>query len=458
MRLGRFVLLSRLGAGGMGVVYVAYDEHLDRKVAVKMLHSRRHAGVEEARRVLLREAQALGRLSHPNVVTVHEVGVHEGRVFLAMEFVAGSTLRSWQQERPRTVEETLRVYRQAGAGLVAAHACGLVHRDFKPENVMVSDDGRVRVLDFGLARFAPSAPGAADESEPPASQPQAGTPAYMAPEQHAGQGVDARTDQFAFCVALYEALYGERPFEGSSLTELRAQVCAGQVRATRRARGPRWVQAALRRGLQPDPGHRWPSMQALLEALGAHPLARWRRRAAAAVAVLGAVGLLAVGRWAARPSCDGAAAKLGEVWGPAQREAVRRTVSGAGGGQGAFVWERLDTALGQYHRTWSASHTRTCLEHRRGELSSGLLDASMSCLEQRRGELQALVGVLSGRSGPVALEQVLPSVQTLDRVELCSDRSWLGSRIAPPDGRVAPDVERLRARLVEGKAPCASRP
>ncbi len=216
VKIGRFTVLRRLGAGGMGVVYAAYDEMVDRKVAIKLLQRMRVG--EEAGDRLLREAQALGRLSHPNVIQVYEVGVHEERVFVAMEFVEGCTLEAWEPEA--SLAAVLDVYVQAGRGLAAAHEAGLVHRDFKPDNVLVGNDGRARVLDFGLARSAGEAPPdpassaelermgvdtTGDRLVTPLTRTGAvmGTPAYMSPEQHLGQPTDPRTDQFSFCVALW---------------------------------------------------------------------------------------------------------------------------------------------------------------------------------------------------------------------------------------------------------------
>jgi serine/threonine-protein kinase len=234
VRLGRFEVSSRLGAGGLGAVYAAHDPSLDRKVALKLLHG-------DARDDLLGEARAMARLSHPNVVTVFEVGTHDGQAFIAMELVDGWTLRSWiahQQPRPGAVLDALVA---AGRGLAAAHAAGLVHRDFKPENVLVGRDGRVRVSDFGLATTSHAAT-------------TAGTTCYMPPEQQVGHEVTAKSDQYAFCVTAWEALSGARPNE-----ETRALPdVAGLPRAT-------WH--TLRRGLGREPGERWPSMDGLLDQL-----------------------------------------------------------------------------------------------------------------------------------------------------------------------------------------------
>ena len=341
-RIGRFVVLRELGAGAMGAVYAAYDEELHRRLAIKLLHT----GVAgtEGRGRLLREAQAMARVSHPHVVQIYEVGVHEQEVFVAMELVDGETLAAWQRQGGRPAPEILRLYLQAGRGLAAAHAVGLIHRDFKPDNVLLGADGRVRVGDFGLARAlaptpAPSpassgstlsagrpvvaapalartaeralalpsdasaaldetasaggeldgrsgatassrsfAAGPGSRSEDLLARPMTqfgaivGTPAYMAPEQHRGDTLDARSDQFSFCAALYAALYDQRPFAGDTLAALVANVHAGALRPPPADHGaPESIFPLLRRGLARDPADRWPDMDALLAALDRDP-------------------------------------------------------------------------------------------------------------------------------------------------------------------------------------------
>ncbi|MCY1009804.1 serine/threonine-protein kinase [Nannocystis pusilla] len=269
-RIGRYALAGPIGRGGMGVVYLARDEVLGRRVALKLLDSGAASATQQAR--LLQEAQALARLAHPNVVTVHEAGEHEGRIFLAMEFVPGDTLRAWQRERVRDRAELLAVAVQAGRGLAAAHDVGLVHRDVKPENIMVGADGRVRVMDFGLARQARTFAGDDDLTSPLSTAPltQAGavigTPGYMAPEQRRGAVVDASGDIYSFCVVLYELLASERP-SGE----------AAQAVLVRRG-VPAWLAAVVARGLLDDPAGRWPTMHALLVALEQDPALRRRRR------------------------------------------------------------------------------------------------------------------------------------------------------------------------------------
>jgi predicted Ser/Thr protein kinase len=286
--IARFRVKRVLGEGGMGLVYLAEDPHLGRHVAVKLLRPLPGSRGEEHQRRLLREAQVLARVAHKNLVTVYEVGVHHDVVFVAMEYVRGRTLDAWLKQKERGWAEILRAFIDAGRGLMAVHEAGLVHRDFKPGNVMVADDGRVLILDFGLARPTvsergaphPDTPNPADEDVRPADDTLGqdltraggilGTPAYMAPEQHLAIPADARADQFSFCVALYEALYGERPFRGRDEIDLMESVLRGLPKLPP-ARGdlPIEVRRAIGRGMAVDREARFPDMNELLAVLSA---------------------------------------------------------------------------------------------------------------------------------------------------------------------------------------------
>jgi tetratricopeptide (TPR) repeat protein len=302
-RVGRYVIRRLLGEGAMGAVYGAHDPELAREVAIKLLHSRGPAsGPEKLADRMRREAHAMARLSHPNVIIVHDVGTHDGRVFVAMELVDGGTLRDWLRERQRSTREILAVMERAGRGLAAAHAAGLVHRDFKPDNVLVAKDGGVKVSDFGLARTV-GAQNAAHRSDADGLDDGrdlaitetgvvVGTPAYMAPEQMAGDETDARADVFAFCVCLHEALYGERPFAGSSVLELRKNIEAGALRSPpmQRRRIPARVRRAILEGLRADLSTRARSMARVLEAMKtSSPRSRLLLGATAAVVALAAI-------------------------------------------------------------------------------------------------------------------------------------------------------------------------
>lgn len=311
--IGRYIVLGLIGRGGMGTVYAAYDPELDRKVAVKLLRDWPVEGtvLAERRVRMLREAQALARLSHPNVVVVYDVGTYEDHVFIAMEFVEGQTLGSWLNVRRRSWREILDVFLAAGRGLEAAHSAGLIHRDFKPENVMVTRSGEVRVMDFGLAREVNSSsrepllkvlPGGPDrasdlrvsgrDSRTTHEGALVGTPAYMAPEQYRGRS-DSRSDQFSFSVALYESLYGTRPFAGNTVTEVSTAAASGRVQPPPAGSSvPRWLRRALLPGLSASPDQRYPSMGALLRRLRTDSRTSVRRISLVAAVALSSAALL----------------------------------------------------------------------------------------------------------------------------------------------------------------------
>ncbi|MBL0214352.1 MAG: serine/threonine protein kinase [Myxococcales bacterium] len=295
-KLGRYTLVERLGAGAMGVVYRAEDSELGRDVALKQLHRPDEALTTR----LIREARSMAQVNHPNVVAVYDVGVIDDATYIAMELVTGASLRTWQQTR--SIREIVEAYLAAGRGLSAAHAAGLVHRDFKPDNVLVGQDGRVRVTDFGLAASRPdqdliatadrSAARSIADVNLTTSGSVLGTPAYMAPEQFLGGNVDARTDQFNFCVALYEALYSQRPFSGKNFDELSDSVCEGKIQpppAASRVSGA--IRAIILRGLSVKPGDRFPTMDHLLAELGRDRAKPWRRTSIAAAALAGVLAL-----------------------------------------------------------------------------------------------------------------------------------------------------------------------
>ncbi|HEX2568432.1 MAG TPA: protein kinase, partial [Polyangia bacterium] len=306
--ISRYVLRRCLGQGGMGAVYAAWDPQLGREIALKLLRGdAAHRASDHSPIRLQREARAIARLSHPHVVAVHDVGTHGDEVFVAMELVDGGTLRTWLAEQTRSWSDILDVFVAAGRGLQAAHAAGLVHRDFKPENVLIGKEGRVRVADFGLARAAeeeetalpmhgsPLSEAAVDPLDMPLTHSGAivGTPIYMAPEQFQGGAVDARTDQFSFCVALYQALYGAFPFGEGDLRAVAVRVVTGRLKPPpRKSPVPSWIAPVILRGLAAAPEERFASMEELLRALDHRSedrRRRWGGGAAVGVILLGVV-------------------------------------------------------------------------------------------------------------------------------------------------------------------------
>ena len=449
-RLGRFVLLQRIGAGAMGVVYAAYDDQLDRKIAIKLLRPQNPRDNSRAQARLFREAQAMARLAHPNVAVVHEVGTDGEDVYVAMEFIRGTTVQTWLSSQARPWRDIVDVFLQAGRGLAAAHAAGLVHRDFKPSNVMIGADGRVRVLDFGLCSTGRD--GESGEHEHPdrdlrtevtAAAPKVtqggevvGTPAYMPPEQFSGRVVGPASDQFAFCVSLYEALYGQLPFPGETIHELAHAVARGEVRdAPRGTRVPAWLHGVVLRGLRPDPRDRYPGMDALLRALDrSHGLRR--RTYAAALAFAGAAAV--AGFFAAKAQdgdhgpCSGGDEKIDVAWNEERQAAVERAFVAAGPAFVAEVWPRVQRGLDAYRRLWVAGHRDACLAHRRGELSERLFDRRMACLDQRKTALGETAQLLSERDPKVALH-ALELVESLPTLARCSDLAVLEDDLPLPE-------------------------
>jgi hypothetical protein len=361
-KLDHFVVLEPLGSGGMGMVVSAYDPDLDRKVAIKLMRpdgpGSSDAGERRAR--LVREAQALAKLSHENVITVYQAGTFGEHVYIAMELVEGGTLSTWLRRTRRAWREVVAMFLRVGSGLAAAHAAGFVHRDFKPENVLVGDDGRVRVTDFGLVDTAGSTGGGSSSPSSPVlssltrTGTLVGTPRYMAPEQHARKRLDARADQFAFAVSLHEALYAVPPFLGGSYDELVTNVRAGTVRPPPpRAKVPAWLRRIVLRGLAPAPDDRYPSMAALMADLARDP-GRWRRRIVALGAVATLVTAAVLVTWraggVAEPPCSGAEQNLAGVWDAASKARARIAFLATGTPFAEDAWRATDAPPRRLHR------------------------------------------------------------------------------------------------------------
>ncbi|MEM7156636.1 MAG: serine/threonine-protein kinase [Myxococcota bacterium] len=466
VRFGRFTVLDELGQGGMGMVYAAYDEELDRKVAVKVLREDELPN-EESRLRFQREAQTQARLSHPNVVTVHEVGESDdGQMFLAMEFVRGESLDAWRR-REHPWPEIVRVYLQAGRGLLAAHDAGLVHRDFKPHNAMRGEDGVVKVLDFGLARSLDepeSAPLAESEGTRLTSSGRVnsasfltvpgivlGTPRFMSPEQHEGAVPDARTDQYSFCVALWQGLTGEMPFGGETIEELVEAKRAGAPSWPSRAPAvPRRMVEALRRGLAVAPDDRWPSMEPLLEALTWDPGRRRQRwvLGVLGVGVLGGGGLMAqVLATAQSERCSGAEQQLVGVWDDARREEVAAVFQGLTTPFASEVWDKTSAELDAYADDWVATHTEACRATTvRGEQSAQMLDLRMSCLSRAAVDLRTTVDMLADADVDVA-SNAHDFVGGLRPLARCSDPQALSAAVEPPRPEDEETVAAIRESL-----------
>ena len=478
--LGRFSVLRKLSQGGMGTVYLGYDESLGRKAAIKVLRGRREAdttpAANQARARMLREAKALARLSHPNVVPIYESGEHEDDLYIAMEFVEGQTLAT-RLETERDWETILALFIDAGRGLAAAHAAKLVHRDFKPDNVMIGGDGRVKVMDFGLARRASPSPGA-DDPNHSAREVSAsidltqtgalmGTPAYMAPEQLVGGHTDARCDQFSFCVALWEALYGQRPFAGTTLGSLRKNVLLGRlVEPPRRSEVPARLRAILERGLRVEVDERWPTMDALLDALGDRPRRRWWTGIALGVTLLvvGSAG------WAAarlsgdneRPVCVGMDRELRAVWTKARRSAIGEAISATGLSYAGETRSLVEGGLDTYAARWVEARERACEATARGTQSEARLDRRMACLDEALAQFDALLAVLE-RADASVVPEATRAIDGLPEIEACAKRST-SSEGPPldPDRRarldaISRDFALARAEFLAGRYEAAAK-
>ncbi|NTX04457.1 serine/threonine protein kinase [Myxococcus sp. CA040A] len=454
----RYVVERQLGAGAMGVVYAARDPALARQVALKVLRPEGRE-VKELQQRLLQEAQALARLSHPNVVTIHDVGTHEDSVFLAMELVEGTTLEEWlRQERPW--REVVRIFLEAGRGLAAAHAVGLVHRDFKPANVLVGGQGRVYVTDFGVARsilrgtLPPPPEALRIEEIPPGPLTRTGallgTPAYMAPELLDGGIADERSDQFSFCVALHEALYGARPFEGADLETLARSAREGILRPVKgTVHVPAWIRRVVLRGIQARPEDRFPSMEALLVALSPSPRHN-RARAWALLSLMVLVGAGAAYQWAHRNDarCEQEVQRLTSTWNPSRREKVRQAVLATKAPYADTVWAQLAPALDAYAQRWQTLRGESCAG-RSDDLSTPAWQTA-TCLDARLWRFTATVEVLE-KADPLTLQNVPRLLTSLEGLDACRDTPALATRPQPAEA-IRSRVDEVRSKLAQVQA------
>ncbi len=481
--LGRYRVTGTRGAGGMGVVLSAYDPQLDRQIALKLLRPDASSDTpERSHQRLVREAQLMARVRHPNVVTVHDVVLEGTRVVIAMELVQGQTLRDWLEVKPRSRTEILSVFNAAARGLEAAHAAGVVHRDFKPDNVLVDERGQVLVSDFGLA-WSQTAPGLsvdrhADTSTMASGLSRAsatiGTPAYMAPEQLLGEPIDARADQFSYCVALFEALEHARPFEGNTVKELLTAMDAGRTRPMARA-VPAQLVEALQRGLSRAPADRFPSMGALVEQL------RERSRAphvAAMGVVLGAALVSGIVWTNQQTKCGQTQARLQAVWSRAREDdVIARLGRQLSAERAASVGATMREAIASLESAWSSvcartdetsARTRTCLEARvqQAEVTATVLAlpqteprAVLSLSAKLEGADACLAGELLTLLPPPASEATLATIREARVAAMTADAARLSGKLDDAGAHAKRAVELSRTtgwRPVEADALLAS--
>ena len=464
-RIGRYFVLDVLGKGAMGVVYRAYDPELERAVALKVVNPRYAArrDADEARARLVSEARALARLSHPNVTAIYDVGVHGEHVYLAMELVEGGDVAAWLRKQSRSWREVVEVFRAAAEGVAAAHARGLVHRDIKPSNILLGEDGRVRVTDFGIARVdagIAATPTDAESDLGPTDEGitqvgfVVGTPAYMAPEQHGGDPVGPAADQYALCVALYEALYGTRPFKGSTREMAFAKLEAG-VAAPRESSVPRWVWAVVQRGLQPKPAQRHADVRALCTALGDDPVRR-RRRGLVAMGAVGVVVLGTVGwarAWSGPAPCDGVGGEMASVWSAERKEGMRTAFVDSGRVYAETTFDRVAEFFDTRAQQWVTMRGEACeATWVRREQSEAMLDRRMACLDRRMDDMDALVEVL-GKADASVVDRALDATGRLRSLDRCADVSVLQAQVAPPEDAVAQqEAADIRGELASARA------
>ncbi len=438
----------------MGRVYAAFDPHLDRRIALKVVLGS-VAGRHRERAA--REAKALARVAHPNVVAIHEVSEHEGQLLIAMEYIRGRTLKAWMaefapSESTAWLLEALDVLLQAGRGLSAAHDANLVHRDFKPSNVLVGAEGRVRVVDFGLARdVGVQAPSTTDESTGSGSRPGepitktgvvAGTPAYMAPEQAAGRPLDVRTDQYAFCVTAWELLFGVRP-------------SADEVERPETSVVPRELGKALRRGLSKRPSARFPDMSPLLQELDTRRdelLRQDRRRFTKLWLLPVAAGIAGTWAWGAgrKDACADAGTELDELWGPSRSDSLRGVFLDSGLAYAERDWTRVSGTIDQFVSDWTSLNRSTCeAAHEEPQLPTTA--GTLGCLAERRRALSAYLDV-AVEGSPEALEKAVVGALQLPQVSLCAEADFVLHGFESPTENDEVEVAEVRNALARAAA------
>ena len=452
-RVGRYVVGDRLGAGGMGVVFQARDPDLDRELAIKIVLPQ--ASGARAQERLLAEARAMAKLRHPAVVPVFDVGTTDHGVYVVMPLVAGGTLHDWLRAERRPWRAVLDKFLGAGRGLAAAHAAGLVHRDFKPRNVLLGEAGEALVADFGLAAETIPPPEDGAPGRSPQATSVAGTHGYMAPEQARGEALDARADQYSFCVSLWEGLHGERPDDAETRTRgalpvLPASRGIPSIPADRRG-APAWLLAAVARGFSPTAERRWPSMTALLAHLEAR-LRRPRRIAigVGTIALVGGVAAVAlVPSGDATPGCDDPRARLTGIWDASTRRRVEAAFAASKVAFADQTLARVLPALDGYAERWRTMHVAACTAtHVERTQSADLLDRRMVCLDRRLGALGALAGAWSRDVSPTVVRRATDAVTALPSLGDCADTErLLAARPLPADLRTRARIAELEREL-----------
>lgn len=430
-RVGRYIVVDLLGEGGLGAVYRAYDPELDRRVAVKLVRAEHLAADATAQRNLIKEARAAAKLSNANVVQVYDVGSAQGRVYFAMEFIEGGSLRRWLEEDRRAWRDVLRVFLHAGEGVAAAHEFGIAHRDFKPDNVLISTRGEVKVVDFGLAgELEAPRPTGTPHEDTTSTTGLSGTPAYMAPEVWRGGPADARSDQFSFCVSLFEALYGAHPFGGVELASMRTAMRTGDVSVpTGGAKVPAWLDQVVRRGLRPDPAARYASMRELLTALVRESSTR-RRTATVLVGVLGVAMLGGIGYESTRPQlCTNSQEILGTAW-----EGL--------GASGRPLRERLDDFAARWNTTQRELCVGAWIDRR---VPESVYEQQMACLDGGRRQMEEVVEFVRSHPGARDLDLALSAALRLPAPDDCSKPGRVEPLPSDPELRAA--VVALRLQL-----------
>ena len=461
---GRYEIRRRIGRGAMGSVYLAHDPQLDRQIAIKVLHYEIEA---DDSALLAQEARAMARVQHPNVVAVYDVGEVEGRFFIAMERIVGGSLRDWFKSERRSWREIARVFRDAARGLAAAHEAGIVHRDFKPDNVLVADDGRVAVGDFGLARVggtaleaettAPGPPATDKLALPHGSTPAIiGTPAYLAPEVVIGQVASGASDQFSFGVSLYEALYGQRPFRVDGTFDLLSDIVNNRREPKPNSRRvPLRLDAVVERCLESDLGDRYNAMSEVADALD-RTLTPIVRRVAVPVAVAAVIGGYWVGTTASEveaPPCSDGSQRFEGVWDLRRRGEVQDALLGTGLPHARAAWAGVSGGLDAYVERWRLTHLDACEAHReRGEQSEAVFDARMLCLDRARRDVNALVEVLADPDRAV-VDRSVEAVARLPRIGRCNDLEALAARVPQPESEAQQQsVDSLEEQLARLRA------